>query len=161
MNPDEGNICGADAYETKPYLFYFDATKCFEPSLPGEECPGTTKLCVSDCPTEFSSIYTSITNPNEFKTEILWYADQLGADITSEPVLFAAIEAEKIAKGGVIPEPTKFLCIKQSYASVKEAAALLAGGDATQAGLDLQGLIDRDDCNMYTIPSKVSDSSTA
>ena len=173
MNPSEGNICGANDYEDKPYLFYFDATKCFEPSLPGEECPGTTKLCVSECPDQFSSVYTSLADADklaDLTAEILWYANELGVE--DDNGLKVAVEAVKFANDGEpIPAPETFFCVRQSWASVKEAAKTLAGfaeaaaegadledlkEDAFDAGKKLQELIDQGDCNMYTIPSAVS-----
>ena len=173
MNPSEGNICGANDYENKPYLFYFDATKCFEPSLPGEECPGTTKLCVSECPDTLSQLLVTLgTNPEDLGTEIMWYVDQLGPiDVTEDPILYAAVEAAKTENGGTIPPPQELFCVKQSYASVKVAAEKLAdllqnvGGSEAQtkaadAGKDLTDLVNKGDCNHYTIPSSVSKACT-
>lgn len=152
----EGNICGAKDYANKPYLFYFDATKCFEASLPGEECPGTTKMCVSDCPDELFTVL-DISDANSLKNDIVYYADQVVPSLEEAPTdpLRLLIEGVKNTDG--ITKPTKLYCIRQAYASVKDAAEeLLINTDPAAAANKLLNLVANDDCNAYTLPSSVS-----
>lgn len=47
-----GRICGVDeTVKDKPYLFYFDLTRCADPSVLIKGCP-TPQICVKKCPTE-------------------------------------------------------------------------------------------------------------
>ncbi|KAI9562773.1 hypothetical protein GHT06_010227 [Daphnia sinensis] len=47
-----GRICGVDeTLKDKPYLFYFDLTRCADPSVLIKGCP-TPQVCVKTCPTE-------------------------------------------------------------------------------------------------------------
>lgn len=48
-----GNICGKAEFETKPYQFYYDISKCLTDGGLEFLCP-TTKLCVNSCPTQYS-----------------------------------------------------------------------------------------------------------
>jgi choline transporter-like protein 2/4/5 len=48
-----GSRCGLDHnVKDKPYLFFFDLTKCFGPTVPFTGCP-TTQVCVKECPSEY------------------------------------------------------------------------------------------------------------
>ncbi|XP_076454507.1 choline transporter-like protein 2 [Babylonia areolata] len=49
-----GNVCGSGAYESKPYLVFFDLTKCAQmgASVVALGCP-TPQVCVSSCPTDY------------------------------------------------------------------------------------------------------------
>jgi len=48
----EGRVCGLDEnLVLKPYLFFFDLTKCANPTVLTHGCP-TPQVCVSSCPTE-------------------------------------------------------------------------------------------------------------
>lgn len=149
----EGNICGVDEYESKPWLFYFDATRCFEPSLPGEECPGTTKLCVKECPADYWTMF-DVSDVNSLKNDIAYYAEKVtDMDDTGDSMkqLIDGIESQN-----PITKPEKLFCIRQSYAAVKDVLKTLAiDNDATQAATDLMTLGTNGDCNLYTIPSQV------
>ncbi|CAG9762843.1 unnamed protein product [Ceutorhynchus assimilis] len=51
-----GLRCGLDPLvEHKPFLFFFDLTKCIDPSVPFLGCP-TTQVCVETCPS--TTFYT-------------------------------------------------------------------------------------------------------
>ncbi|KAJ8921441.1 hypothetical protein NQ315_003059 [Exocentrus adspersus] len=46
-----GSRCGVDSHvQDKKYLFFFDLTKCLDPTVPFVGCK-TTQVCVSQCPT--------------------------------------------------------------------------------------------------------------
>ncbi|XP_063909767.1 choline transporter-like 2 isoform X2 [Zophobas morio] len=48
-----GGRCGLDEHvKDKPYLFFFDLTKCFGPFVPFTGCP-TPQVCVERCPSEY------------------------------------------------------------------------------------------------------------
>ncbi|CAG9815700.1 unnamed protein product [Phaedon cochleariae] len=48
-----GRRCGKDtSVKDKPYLLFFDLTKCLEPTVPFTGCH-TPQVCVSSCPSEF------------------------------------------------------------------------------------------------------------
>lgn len=48
-----GLRCGVDSdVRSKPYLFFFDLTKCIGPSVPFLGCP-TPQVCVEECPNKF------------------------------------------------------------------------------------------------------------
>ena len=144
----EGNICGVDEYASKPWLFYFDATKCFEPSLPGEECPGTTKLCVQKCPDEFSSLAT--VDINGLLNDIAYYAKEVTDMDNSNDPMKNALDSMTITK------PENLFCVRQSYAAVKDVAeTLIIDSDPTSAATELLTLGTNGDCNLYTIPSQV------
>ncbi|KAB7504065.1 Choline transporter-like protein 2 [Armadillidium nasatum] len=54
INPTDsiGQVCGRDlAVRNKPYLFFFDLTRCASPKVPFTGCP-TPQICVEHCPTE-------------------------------------------------------------------------------------------------------------
>jgi choline transporter-like protein 2/4/5 len=47
-----GRVCGkSPGVETKPYLLFFDITKCLAPITPLTGCP-TEQVCVSECPSK-------------------------------------------------------------------------------------------------------------
>ncbi|RXG67089.1 Choline transporter-like protein 2 [Armadillidium vulgare] len=54
INPTDsiGQVCGRDlAVRNKPFLFFFDLTRCASPKVPFTGCP-TPQICVESCPTE-------------------------------------------------------------------------------------------------------------
>ncbi|XP_022906177.2 choline transporter-like 2 isoform X1 [Onthophagus taurus] len=57
-----GSRCGYDAHvKDKPYLHFFDLTKCIDPSVPFTGC-NTPQVCVKNCPKES---YYHIENSNQ------------------------------------------------------------------------------------------------
>lgn len=52
----KGEICGRGRYTSRPYLLFFDLTKCLNPAVLSLGCP-TTQVCVQNCPTEKYSGY--------------------------------------------------------------------------------------------------------
>jgi solute carrier family 44 (choline transporter-like protein), member 2/4/5 len=48
----QGQRCGSDSVvRNKPYLLFFDLSKCADPLVPLNGCP-TSQVCVEQCPTE-------------------------------------------------------------------------------------------------------------
>lgn len=48
-----GNLCGQNEFQTRPYQFYFDISKCLTDNALSFQCP-TTKICVESCPNYYS-----------------------------------------------------------------------------------------------------------
>ncbi|GAV01802.1 hypothetical protein RvY_12453-1 [Ramazzottius varieornatus] len=53
----QGQICGYKASETRPYLFYFDLTRCMGPEVLIAGCLLTKSICVSHCPNDAFSVF--------------------------------------------------------------------------------------------------------
>ena len=66
-------VCGHDVgLEDKPYVLYFNPLKCFLPAAPGmDECGGTTRLCVKECPTKSTFIATGLLTSDAVQNEAL------------------------------------------------------------------------------------------
>ena len=46
-----GQICGNGTLKDRPYLLFFDLTKCLNPAVLTLGCP-TQQVCVKECPKE-------------------------------------------------------------------------------------------------------------
>ena len=65
----KGEICGRGDHWDKPYLLFFDLTKCLRPSAALSGCP-TPEVCVKECPNEVTSFYGQGKVPSFNQTEL-------------------------------------------------------------------------------------------
>lgn len=59
-----GRICGHGDLDKRPYLMFFDLTRCLNPAVLSLGCP-TPQVCVEECPTQPSSGYALQTGGQE------------------------------------------------------------------------------------------------
>jgi choline transporter-like protein 2/4/5 len=99
-----GSRCGLDHnVKDKPYLFFFDLTKCFGPTVPFTGCP-TTQVCVKECPSEY---FYFPNQEEEFRKLICSY------DVTPTDKIEAkdAVEKKKCAEWYLKSQPFEKRCI--------------------------------------------------
>ncbi|UJR09919.1 hypothetical protein I4U23_014140 [Adineta vaga] len=58
-----GNLCGQEQFQSRPYQFYYDISKCLTDHSLSLTCP-TIKLCVQSCPTYYSHFQLLQTDEN-------------------------------------------------------------------------------------------------
>jgi hypothetical protein len=99
-----GSRCGLDHnVKDKPYLFFFDLTKCFGPTVPFTGCP-TTQVCVKECPSEY---FYFPNQEEEFRKLICSY------DVTPTDKIEAkdAVEKKKCAEWYLKSQPCKTISL--------------------------------------------------
>ena len=52
----KGEICGRGQHAMRPYLLFFDLTRCLNPAVMSLGCP-TMQVCVKECPKDKYSGY--------------------------------------------------------------------------------------------------------
>jgi len=83
----QGLRCGLDAkVRDKPYLFFFDLTKCAEPNAAVIGCP-TPQVCVENCPTEHFAFAVASALGSDWKEKMIC---RYGVSVTDK------VEAEKM-----------------------------------------------------------------
>ncbi|XP_069697989.1 choline transporter-like 2 isoform X2 [Periplaneta americana] len=86
-----GRRCGLDAdVKDKPYLFYFDLTKCAQNAITNG-CP-TPQVCVKSCPSDTFIVESPTTNVDTLKNEMICVNEDVKGEIKNSP------DARKTAK---------------------------------------------------------------
>ncbi|RZC34922.1 CTL-like protein 2, partial [Asbolus verrucosus] len=101
-----GSKCGIDYHvRDKPYLFFFDLTKCLSPTVPFTGCP-TRQICVERCP---SSYFVYKGNAGDYNQ--VAYCDYNTNKPTSNSEAETLFNQEKCAKWHLPSSPLLYRCI--------------------------------------------------
>ncbi|CAI4225944.1 unnamed protein product [Auanema sp. JU1783] len=105
-------------YTTRPYLLYFDITKCISYATALGGCQ-TSQVCVEKCPSEyFSYLQLQSVSPAEFQSKVysnLYCADNVDkSTITSFPVLRQLVQSKQCISYTVNSAPVLGRCIPQA-----------------------------------------------
>ncbi|XP_014210998.1 CTL-like protein 2 [Copidosoma floridanum] len=94
----EGRKCGIDSQvKNKPYLLFFDLTKCAKISPKDRICP-TTQVCVSQCPQKNFLFNAGMTDVNRLKKDLICKIDVKLDKINRLDEIKMLIDHEKCAR---------------------------------------------------------------
>ena len=79
-----GRVCGRRDFSTRPYLLFFDLTRCLNPAVLALGCP-TPQVCVAECPKQKFSMYAEARrNPDqdfEIKSKMRPYCTEVSCSL--------------------------------------------------------------------------------
>lgn len=145
----DGQFCGSGQHKTKPFLFYFDISKCFSAQsfiINPITCQSSKQICVKECPSKYWFRQTGPANeaicdnnivPNNQAELDAYLKKDLCASyyITTHPVLYRCIPNPLED----IPEVSKFLNPAQLNDSITGSQSFMSlQGYGTRILSDLQ-----------------------
>ena len=76
-----GRVCGEGNMENRPFLLFYDLTKCLNPAVLSLGCP-TKQVCVSECPDK--NLFGLTLNPSQALSIMKPFCDPSDEDINSK-----------------------------------------------------------------------------
>ncbi|KAJ2946563.1 hypothetical protein O0L34_g12617 [Tuta absoluta] len=108
-----GSRCGLDSgLQNKPYLVFFDISKCLSPGTPITGCP-TQQVCVEKCPTETIFFQNAINTGIPFETlrPKMVCHESIDVQTLTRDAAVGHMETGKCAKYVLKSQPVLFRCI--------------------------------------------------
>lgn len=135
----DGRRCGLDSdVKKKPFLFFFDLTKCANISVLIDGC-STTQICVEECPLEnwTAMKYTSGLQPfdkEDIKKNIICKTDKIVEKINSLEKLKSVIDNELCAPWQIRSSPVYKRCVP-SFRDIHDAVVSMTSAHLSEEAL--------------------------